>query len=547
MSDFDQPPSWNAASEPEEPTGAPTPPPAAPDAGMPDFTPIGEVPPTMPPAAPAWGTRPNAPNVPNVPPAPGVPSWDAPPPPGTPPAGDPTVPTAPSFTAPPSGQVPPASNAGPTWPTWPPTAPQPGGWGPGWGAAGWPPPQQPQQGPAKSKRVAAAVAAVALVLASAGIGAGVAIAVRGNNKSQQQSSSSFPSFPGFGNGNGSGNGSNGSGNGSNGSGSSNSGPLNTNAIAAKVDGALVDINTTLGQAGRAAGTGMVISSDGYVLTNNHVIADATSISVTTNGGTGSTHSAKVIGYDVQDDVALVKIDGVSGLPTVTFGDATKLNVGDPVVAIGNALGKGGTPTATQGKVTALNQEVTAGDPGGLSETLHGMIQIDAPIQPGDSGGALVNSNGDVVGMNTAAASNAFGQQLGSNVGFSIPVNNAVTITRQIQSGNESDKIHIGDRALLGVDVQDAGSGQGGFFGGSSTPATSGAQVTTVQPNSAASDAGIQTGDVITAVDGTAITGQNALHLALVKYHPGDKVTITWVDSSGNTHNQTVTLKVGPPA
>jgi S1-C subfamily serine protease len=540
MSDFDQPPSWNAASEPEEPTGAtpppaapPTPPSATPDAGMPDFTPIGEIPP----AAPTWGPPPTAATPPG---------WQAPPPPGAemPPTGQ----VPPTGQIPPPGPVPPVSptaNTNPSWPTWPPAAPQPGGWGPGWGAAGWPPPQHPQNAPSKSKRVAAIVAAVALVLASAGIGAGVAMAVRGNNKSQSQSSSSFPSFPGFGNGN-NGSGNNGSGN----NGSSNngsSGPLNTNAIASKLDSALVDINTTLGQNGRAAGTGMVISSDGYVLTNNHVIADATSVSVVTDGGNGSTHTAKVIGYDVQDDVALVKIDGVSNLPTVTFGDATKLNVGDPVVAIGNALGKGGTPTATQGKITALNQQVTAGDPGGLSETLHGMIQIDAPIQPGDSGGALVDSNGQVVGMNTAAASGAFGQNLGSNVGFAIPVNNAVTITRQIQSGNASDKIHIGDRALLGVDVQDAGSGQGGFFGGSSSPATSGAQVTTVQPGSAADGAGIQTGDVITAVDGNSIGGQNDLHLALVKYHPGDKVSITWVDSSGNTHNSTVTLKLGPPA
>ena len=298
-------------------------------------------------------------------------------------------------------EVPPATDA-PAWPSWPPTAPQPGGWGPGgWGpgpsgTSAWPPP--PQQAHSKSKRVGAAIAGVALVLASAGIGAAVAVTVRGSDRNDHTASSlpnipNFPLTPGNGNSN-------------SGNGSSNSGPLDTSAIAAKVNDAIVNINTTLGQTGRAAGTGMVISADGYVLTNNHVIADATSIQATI-GGKGSAHSAKVIGYDVADDVALMKIDGVSNLETITFGDPSKLQAGDPVVAIGNALGKGGTPTATQGKITALNQDVTAGDPGGVSETLHGMIQIDAPIQPGDSGGALLNADAEVIGMNTAAAGGRF--------------------------------------------------------------------------------------------------------------------------------------------
>jgi S1-C subfamily serine protease len=440
-----------------------------------------------------------------------------------------------------------------SWPTWPPTAPQPTqpntGWG--WGAtaptppASWPPPQPHEASSHRSKKIAAIVAAVALVLASAGIGALVAVAVRGNNNSAQQNASSqFPNFPNFpftpGNGN------NGGGSSNSGSNNSGSGSLNSNDIASKVTPAIVDINTTLGQTGRAAGTGMVISSDGYILTNNHVIADATSIKVTI-GGTGPTYDGKVVGYDVQDDVALVKINA-SNLKTITIGDPSTVHQGDPVVAIGNALGKGGSPAVTQGKVTALNQDVTAGDPGGVSETLHGMIQIDAPIQPGDSGGALVDANAEVIGMNTAAAGGQFTIQSGSNIGFAIPLNNAVQITRQIQAGNETDRIHIGDRALLGVEVRDASS-QSQFGDGNSNvaPVDSGALVVGVSDGSAASDAGIEVGDVIVKVDGTTIDGQNALHLALVKYHPGDHATIEWVDTSGNHHTASVPLKLGPPA
>jgi S1-C subfamily serine protease len=393
--------------------------------------------------------------------------------------------------------------------------------------------------------VLAVIAAVALVLASAGIGAVVAVAVHGNNSS---SNTAFPNVPGF-NGNGSNN-SNGFGNNPGGSssnssgsnGSSSSGSLNVSSIASTVTPAIVNINTTLAQ-GRAAGTGIVISSSGVVLTNNHVIADATSIKVDI-GGTGNTHPAHVIGYDVQDDVALVQIEGVSNLKTVTFGDPSQVRVGDPVVAIGNALGKGGTPSVTSGKVTALNQQVTAGDPtGGRVETLHGMIQIDAPIEPGDSGGALVDANSHVIGINTAAAGGRFNQQTGSNIGFSIPIDNAVSIAKMIQNGTRTDRVHIGGRALLGVSVRAASDPTTG----TQSPVSSGALVVGVQGNSAASNAGIQEGDVITQVAGRTIADDNALHNALTVFYPGQSVQITWVDANGNSHSATIKLGQGPPA
>ncbi len=181
---------------------------------------------------------------------------------------------------------------------------------------------------------------------------------------------------------------------------SSSGSLDVNSIAANVDPAIVDVNTTLAQ-GAAAGTGMVISSSGEVLTNNHVIDGATSVTVT--AANGKTYDAKLVGYDATDDVAVLQLQGAPKLPTVTA-SSTKPSVGDPVVALGNALGRGGTPATAPGSVTAVNQTITATDDNGANpETLSNLIQTDAPIQPGDSGGPLVNANGQVVGMDSAGS------------------------------------------------------------------------------------------------------------------------------------------------
>ena len=469
----------------------------------------------------------------------------------------------------------PAPGASPSGPYTPnpyatnPYAPDPGAtggaWGPPptWGSAapaGWPPvppagavtaPSEPA--PPKRRRALAFVAALALVLASAGVGAGVAVAVHDNTNTSTFSAGSAPSdngngfggFPnsgsnGFGNnGNGSsglGNGTGNNGTGNNGTGNtvpSGSGTLNTASIASKVDPALVNIDTTI-DGGRAAGTGMLISSTGEVLTNNHVIAGAKTIQVFI-GGSSTGHNAKVVGYDVTEDVALVQItDNVSNLPTVTFGDPSALQVGDPVVAIGNAGGRGGTPQASQGQITALDQQVTAGDPGGDQETLEGMIQINAPIEPGDSGGALIDANGHVIGMNTAAAGGGSFSQ-GSDVGFAIPIDNAVNIVAQIRSNHGSDKVFIGDRGLLGVQVQDA-SGQ----------SASGALVVGVENNTGASAQGIADGDVITSIDGKSVTDSASLRTALANFHAGDTVQVGWSDSSGGTHSAAVKLVVGPP-
>ena len=459
----------------------------------------------------------------------------------------------------------------PVWASWPPTQPTPaaspyatdpyapapspgpnpypydpnagygGVWGPAPPGSGWspvaPPPTPPTPPTAtKARRGLAVLATLALVLASAGVGAGVAIALHRNSDTRTFDTAGNNSNPPSANNGLGGNG--GLGNGNSGTTTPGTGTLDVNAIAAKVNPALVNINTTLAQ-GRAAGTGMLISSTGEILTNNHVIAEATSIKVTP-GGTGPSYTAKVIGYDVTEDVALLQItDRVSNLPTVTFGEPSKVQIGDPVVAIGNALGQGGTPKPVQGRVTALDQQVTAGDSAGTQETLVGMIQINAPIQPGDSGGALVDRNARVIGMNTAAAGGGrFNPQVGSSIGFAIPIDNAVSIVSQIRTGTETDKVHIGDRALIGVQVQD--------INGQTAPVSSGALVVGVQDNTGASAAGMKTGDVLVSLDGKTIANSAALRLILVKLHPGNSVRVGWVGSNGTRHDASIKLVVGPP-
>jgi S1-C subfamily serine protease len=298
-------------------------------------------------------------------------------------------------------------------------------------------------------------------------------------------------------------------------------------LAAKVDPAVVNITTTLAN-GQAAGTGMILTSNGLVLTNNHVIADATAIRVQINGS-GPIYSATVLGYDISADVALLQLDGASNLPTISVGDSSKVALHDKVVALGNALGRGGTPAIAEGTVTALDQSITAGDPGGPAQALTGLIEINAPLVPGDSGGPLVNASGQVIGMNAAAAPQTRRQT--SSDAFAIPINTALDIARQIQSGQSSANVHIGERALLGVQVQ---QGQG-------------ATVAAVQPGGPAASAGLVAGDVIVSVGSTTITSVSDLTTALDRAHPGDKVSIGWTDTSGQRHTGTVQLVAGPPA
>jgi len=285
--------------------------------------------------------------------------------------------------------------------------------------------------------------------------------------------------------------------------------------------------------GQAAGTGQILTSDGQVLTNDHVVDGSSSIRVTIAGRSG-TFPAHVIGVAPAADVALIQIEGVSGLPTVTLASSSTLKVGDPIVAIGNALGLGGTPKATQGTVTALNQTITASEGNGKSEQLTGMIQSDAPISPGDSGGPIVNSAAQVVGMITAGDVQGFGAQT-STVNYAVPSDMALSLVNTIRSGETSSAIIYGQVGFIGVSVRDLTQSAGSQLG-----VSAGALVVTVQSGSPAESAGITPNSVIIKIGDTSVTSSNTLGSLIRAHKPGEKVSVTWVDHRG-AHTSTVTL------
>ncbi len=318
---------------------------------------------------------------------------------------------------------------------------------------------------------------------------------------------------------------------------------NVSAVARKVEPAVVDVNTVitdgLGNIGQGAGTGMIVSSTGEILTNNHVIEGATRIQVTIPSHSGN-FSAEVLGVSQKSDVALIKVSGLSGLPTVTFADSSSLSVGQEVVAIGNALGQGGAPTVTSGQISSLGRSITVSDGRGGSEHLTGMIQTDAPIQPGDSGGPLVDSAGQVVGMITAAARSDIAQQP-SSVGFAIPASSAVSVVNQIKSGESSPSIIIGPPGYLRIGVQELNPTTAARLG---LNVSSGVLVIRVEAGGPAEAAGISANSVITAIDGQRVTSPETLGPLIHQHPPGEQVRVTWVDQAG-THSATVRLATGP--
>ncbi|RJO79238.1 PDZ domain-containing protein [Nocardia panacis] len=309
-------------------------------------------------------------------------------------------------------------------------------------------------------------------------------------------------------------------------------PADMRTAAAQVAPGLVDVNTELGMQGaRGAGTGIVLSADGAVLTNNHVVAGATDISVT-DIGNGQTYRATVVGYDRADDIAVLKLANASGLTTAPLGDSDKVAVGDAVAGVGNAGGVGGPPSMAAGRVTALNRVITASDESsGSSENLNGLIQVAANIQPGDSGGPLVSADGKVVGMDTAASAGYRFSQVstGGGQGFAIPINRALAVARDIKAGNASESIHIGSTAFLGVTVSDA----------------QGALVRGVVRDGPADRAGIAPGSLITAVNGHPVDSATTLTHLLDATHPGDTAAITWLDLQSQTRSGSATLATGP--
>jgi putative serine protease PepD len=287
--------------------------------------------------------------------------------------------------------------------------------------------------------------------------------------------------------------------------------LDVAGILSKVEPAVVAIQVS-GRGGTGQGSGIVITDDGEVLTNAHVVEGATSIRVTFQGQTQS-QPATLVGADSGNDIALLKITGASGLATAELGSSASVRVGDDVVAIGNALGLRGDPTVTRGIVSALNRSL---------DTLTGMLQTDAAINPGNSGGPLANNQGQVIGINTAVAGRG-----GQNIGFAIPIDSARTILDRLRSGQAPKAV-----GFLGVSSQDSVTGNRG------------AEIVDVVVGGPADRAGVEIGDVITELNDREVLGSAELVGLLRELAPGTRVTVT-VDRNGDSEQLSVTLGERP--
>lgn len=362
--------------------------------------------------------------------------------------------------------------------------------------------------PRRSRVVAGLV--VAFVLAACGIGVGIGYAVHGTSTTV----STLPRSPA-----------------TTGGSPSGGGTTSVSAIAAEIAPELVNINTTFAyESAQGAGTGMVVTSSGRVITNNHVIDGATTITAT-DLGNGKTYDASVVGYDASDDVAVLQLDGASGLPTVAFAGSSA-RLGDTVVAIGNAGGRG-TPTAAAGVVTGLNQTITAqSELSGTTEHLIGLIETNAAIEAGQSGGPLLNGNARVVGMVTAGSSNFTFSQNASQ-GYAVPATTFRPVVNDIVNGNESINVHIGPTAFLGVRVTSVQ--QAGVF------------VVQVVAASPAALAGVLPGDLIVGLAGQTVRSPETLASVLATYHPGAQIHVSLVNQAGVQRTVTATLVSGPPA
>jgi S1-C subfamily serine protease len=311
------------------------------------------------------------------------------------------------------------------------------------------------------------------------------------------------------------------------------------ATAAQSRGVVL-INTELPyQDASGAGTGMVLTAAGQVLTSYHVVEGASMIKATV-AETGRTYQATVVGHDQTHDVALLQLKGASGLTAVKIDDG-KTSIGDKVTAVGNAGGTGSL-TAAKGNVVSLDASITTASEGPVaSETLAAMIETTADVVSGDSGGPLYDAGGEVTGIDTAASS-------GSEInGFAIPIHRALSIVRQIQSGNESTVVRVGPAAFLGVELGNAYASSDSGYPGAGLEESSGTTVESVVSGTAADAAGMEEGDEITAVDGRTVTSAEEVTAALADHDPGDHVKIRWIDQSGSAHAATVTLGASPVA
>jgi S1-C subfamily serine protease len=479
--------------------------------------------------------------------------------PGQPGYGSPTPPPAP-------GQRTWATTPLPGQGQW---SPPPGGYPP---AGGYPPGGYGQPsgygqpgGPPPPKRGTHPLVYVLVALLAAALGASAVLGLQARNRTAANQPENIPSPN------------------SSAGGNTGTSSINAQAVAAKVEPGVVDITSHLRYTGQVfEGTGIVLTPGGLVLTNNHVVNGATRLTVSLVSS-GRQYTGEIVGTDASQDIALIRMVGASALKTVQVGNSDKTALGTQVVALGNAGGTGGAPTVTSGSITAIRRTITASDSGAnTSETLHDMLQTNAPIAEGDSGGPLANGAGQVIGMNTAANTQTLGGP-GTSQGFAIPINRALAIAHQMAAGHGSTTIRIGWPAFMGVAVaSSAGNGASGANtprqqwqqlnqaaaqagGGINSngnclisdsgnpvpsriaPASSGTLIAGVFCNAPAHQAGLGGGDVIQAVNGQAVTAPASLTRVLTRFHPGQQVSVTWVDTSGQKHTTPLTLIAGPAA
>jgi S1-C subfamily serine protease len=307
-------------------------------------------------------------------------------------------------------------------------------------------------------------------------------------------------------------------------------PLSGAAQTALTTG-VVEIQTRYAlSGGSGAGTGMILTPSGEVLTSNHVIRGATQIRVRVPD-TGRTYRARVLGYSISADVALLKLTGATGLESVSLGNSSTVDVGDAVTAVGNEGGTG-TLAVKEGTITRRAVSITVGDEESAAR-LRRVLETSADLRQGDSGGPLLDSAGRVVGVNAAASFS----RSGDSDGYAVPINRARTITTQIRSGTSTATVHVGPTPFLGVSLAPPAEGES---------TARGVLVAGVSPGSPASRAGIQPGDVIDSFNGNPVRTRSELVTRLLRWRPGDRVRVGWVDGFGARDSATVTLASGPP-
>src|SRR4051794_32895289 len=300
-------------------------------------------------------------------------------------------------------------------------------------------------------------------------------------------------------------------------------------VARQLHPAIVDIDAVLQSGGRQAATGMVLTPSGQVLTNNHVIAGATSITV--RFGDGRTAPATVVGYDIVDDVAVLQADGISGLSPVDVGVSAAVVAGQPVVVLDGDRG-------VKASVRALGRDVSAGDaadPNGV-DTRKGLIELAAPMQPMAAGGPVADAHGNVIAMRTAAsAGRRFHEETADDISFATPIDRAREIVGEINAGHNTESVHVGTPATIGAAVRALPGGG------------SGALVVDVDGEGPAQGAGVVVNDVIASVDEVSVGSSSDVERVLNLHAPGDEVSVGWFDAASKYHVARVRLAAGVPA